>query len=98
MVFHINDVEWFKKEYGITNEQASVLFGQKPFECTYIITGKDGGHREQYELYDSEGKKIDTKNLNGYERSILWRCDALFFKDVSDIEGVTSYDCSYEEK
>lgn len=98
MTFHINDVEWFAKEFNLTNEEASDKFGGRtPFKCTYIIKGKDGKRREEYLLYDINGTEIDINTLNGYQRGLLWRCDALFFKDVSDIEGVVDYNCKYEE-
>lgn len=85
VTFTINDKRWYEERYHL----ASKLF-DPPFAVEYTISGEDGSMHDKYSLVDTCGNKLNINHLNGYERSMLWKCDKYFVgkAKVEDLEGV----------
>lgn len=67
ITFIINDLEWFRKYYKISDSQFDDIFGnEKSFKCIYILYGEGKKIPERYELTDFDGNKINLDELNGY--------------------------------
>ncbi len=66
MTFYINDVETFKRIHP------EVDFSDlDPFICTYVLIGYKNHLPERYELYATDGSKLNINDLNGYQRAII---------------------------
>ena len=85
ITFTINDKRWYEDRYHL----ASQIF-DPPFAVEYTISGEDGSMHDKYSLVDSDGNRLNINDLNGYERSMLWKCDKYFVgkTKAEDLEGV----------
>lgn len=90
VIFTINDLEWFRKFYKMSDSQFKDIFAdQKPFKCIYTLYGEMEKHPDRYELTDFDGNKISIDNLNGYQKGVVLNdCWAYFIggKYHSDTE------------
>lgn len=90
VIFKIDDLEWFRKYYKLTEEQFCDMFrNQKSFKCIYILYG-EGQQIDRYELTDYDGNNIRLDGLNGYQKGVVLNdCYAYFTggKYHSDTEG-----------
>ena len=93
--FLINDLEWMKRFYKLTDEEHDEIFGGKePFQAVYVLIGNKNPDR--YELTDINGNKLNINDLNGYERGVVLNdCYAYymgnqFFGGISEPCGVMS--------
>lgn len=79
VAFIINDLEYFRKFYNLTDEQFnSMLADQKPFKAVYTLIGNDKTV-DKYILTDMDGNKLYMDDLNGYERGVVLNdCYAYF--------------------
>ena len=65
VVFTIDDIEYFKRKFKLSDEQVAEFFGEKEsFKVIYTITG-NGRNPDKYELTDHDGNKITLDSLNG---------------------------------
>lgn len=79
VTFIINDLEWMRKYYKLTEEQFTEMFkDQQAFKCIYTIYG-EGNIADRYELTDYDGNKIHLDELNGYQKGVVLNdCYAYF--------------------
>lgn len=71
VVFNIDDIEYFKRIYKFTNEQAAEIFKDiESFKCIYTIIGQ-GNNPERYELRDLNGIEIQLNSLNAYQKGVV---------------------------
>lgn len=79
VIFKINDLEWMRKFYKLTEESAKDIFkNQESLKVIYTLIGNDK-KVDRYELTDYDGNKIDYNSLNGYERGVVLNdCYAYF--------------------
>lgn len=79
VAFIINDLEYFRKHYNLTDEQFNDMFAdQKPFKAIYTLIG-NGKTVDRYTLTDANGNKLHMDDLNGYERGVVLNdCYAYF--------------------
>lgn len=72
VTFIINDLEWFRKFYKMSDSQFKDIFAnQKSFNCIYTLYGEERKHPDRYELTDFDGNKISIDNLNGYQKGVV---------------------------
>ena len=70
VVFKINDLQWMKKFYKLSEKQFNEIFeNQTAFKVIYTLTGHDSP--DKYTLTDYEGNKVDINSLNGYEKGVV---------------------------
>lgn len=79
VVFTIDDIEYFKRKFKLSDEQVAEFFGEKEsFKVIYTITG-NGRNPDKYELTDYDGNKITLDSLNGYQKGVVLNdCMAYF--------------------
>ena len=79
VTFVIDDIEYFKHEWNLSDENVVEIFGDtESFKVIYTIIG-NGNNPDRYELSDFEGNKINLRGLNGYQRGVvLSDCMAYF--------------------
>lgn len=71
VTFYIDDLEWFRKSYNLTDKQMEDLFSDTgSFKVIYTLYG-DGNEVDRYTLTDYEGNKIDINSLNGYQKAVV---------------------------
>ena len=106
VIFTINDLEWMRKYYKLTEEQFSEMFkDQESFKCIYTLYG-EGKIVDRYELTDYDGNKIHMDELNGYQKGVVLNdCYAYFVGgkyhsdtkepcgaiDIQDMEKITEH-------
>lgn len=90
VVFTIDDIEYFKQKFKLSDEEVAEFFGEKEsFKVIYTITG-NGRDPDKYKLTDYNGNKIPFNSLNGYQKGVVLNdCMAYF-------TGGTYYDNSVE--
>ena len=90
VIFKIDDLEWFRQYYKLSEEQFSDIFSdQQPFKCIYILYG-EGQQVDRYELTDYTGNNIYLNDLNGYQKGVILNDCYVYFtggKYHSDTEG-----------
>lgn len=72
ITFIIDDMESMKELYKneLTAKQFDeIMKDQKPFKAIFSITGDK--YPDRYELSDMEGNKLNTNDLNGYQRGCI---------------------------
>jgi hypothetical protein len=79
VVFTIDDIEYFKQKFKLSDKQVAEFFGEKEsFKVIYTITG-NGRNPDKYELTDYDGNKIPLDSLNGYQKGVVLNdCMAYF--------------------
>lgn len=79
VVFQIDDIEFFKRKFNLSDNQITEIFGDKEsFKVIYTIIGK-GKNPDKYELTDYDGNKIPLDSLNGYQKGVVLNdCMAYF--------------------
>lgn len=79
VTFYIDDLEWFRKFYNLTDKQMENLFSDvSSFKVIYTLYGY-GNYIDRYTLTDYSEKNININSLNGYQRGvILSDCHAYF--------------------
>ena len=79
VTFYIDDLEWFRKYYNLTDEQYNNIFsGQTSFRVIFTLYG-EGKDINRSALTDYDGNKICRDSLNGYQKGIvLSDCYAYF--------------------
>lgn len=70
VVFKIDDIAYFKKMYGFTDELMQEIFTKPSFRAIYTLYG-NGKDIRRYALTDYDGNKISLDTLNGYVRGII---------------------------
>lgn len=71
VTFYINDLEWFRKFYNLSDKQMEDLFSDtSSFKVIYILYG-DGNNADRFTLTDYDGNKIDINSLNGYQKGVV---------------------------
>lgn len=90
ITFNINDLEWMRQHYKISDKEFDNIFGDKTsFQVTYILVGNESPDR--YELFDMDGNKLNINDRNGYERGFVFNdCYKYFMGKTSDPYGVIS--------
>lgn len=80
VTFTINDLEWFRKFYKMSDAQFKDIFdNQESFKCTYTLYGEGKKYPDRYELTDFDGNKISINDLNGYQKGVVLNdCCAYF--------------------
>lgn len=82
VTFIINDLEWFRKFYKMSDVQFNDIFGnEKPFKCIYVLYGEGNKILERYELTDLDGNKIHRDELNGYQKGVVLNDCCAYFTD-----------------
>lgn len=72
ITFTINDLEWFRKYYKMSELQFNDIFGnEEPFKCIYVLYGEKKECPDRYELTDLNGNKININDLNGYQKGVV---------------------------
>lgn len=96
VVFKIDDLVYFKKMYGFTEEQMQEIFHDPSFRAIYTLYG-NGREIRRYTLTDYDGNKMMMDSLNGYVRGcIISDCMSYFegreyhLKDLTEPFGVVS--------
>lgn len=79
VTFIIDDLEFFKRRYGLTSEGLQKIFSDKEsFKVIYTLYG-DGKNVQWYKLTDHNGNKIHLDYLNGYQKGVVLNdCKAYF--------------------
>ncbi len=79
VIFTIDDLEFLKRQYNLTDEQMNDIFSNKEsFKVIYTLIGEDKSI-DRYELTDYDGNKIILNDLNGYQRGVILNdCMAYF--------------------
>lgn len=89
VAFIINDLEYFRKHYNLTDEQFnSMLADQKPFKAVYTLIGNDKTV-DRYILTDMDGNKLYMDDLNGYERGVVLNDCYAYFTGGNYCDGGT---------
>lgn len=71
VVFTIDDLEYFKEKFNISDEAFKRIFeDEESFRAIYTLLGDDR-NPNQYELTDFEGNTIFLDSLNGYEKGVI---------------------------
>lgn len=71
VTFYIDDLEYFRKAYNLTDEQMKNIFPDKDsFKIIYTVFG-EGRYIDRSILTDYNGQKIDRNTLNGFQRGII---------------------------
>lgn len=72
VTFYIDDLEWFRKFYDLTDKQMKDLFLDKDsFKVIYTLYGEKD-EIDHYTLTDYDGNKIDYNTLNGFQRGVVF--------------------------
>lgn len=72
VTFIINDLEWMRKYYKLSDKQFNDTFAdEKPFKCIYTLYGEGKKFPDKYELTDYDGNKIHMDDLNGYQKGVI---------------------------
>lgn len=94
VAFYIDDLEYFRKSYNLTDEQMKDIFADNDsFKVVYTLYGEKN-NIDHYALTDHDGNKIDIKSLNGYQKGVILNdCFAYFnggkyFNDEKEPCGV----------
>lgn len=79
VAFYIDDLEWFRKSYNLTDKQMEDLFSDtSSFKVIYTLYG-NGNDADHFTLTDYDGNKIDINSLNGYQKGVVINdCSAYF--------------------
>ena len=95
VTFTINDLEWFRKFYKMSDAQFKDIFAdQESFKCIYTLYGEGKKYPSKYELTDFDGNKISINDLNGYQKGVVLNdCWAYFmgkkyYSDTKEPYGV----------
>ena len=71
VTFYIDDLEWFRKYYNLTDKQMEDLFSNSSsFRVIYTLYG-DEKNVEHYTLTDYDGNKICINSLNGFQGGVV---------------------------
>ena len=71
VTFYIDDVEFFRKFYNLTDEQMKKLFSDNDsFKAIYTLYGNED-LPDRYELTDYDGNRIDRNTLNGFQKGVI---------------------------
>lgn len=79
VVFYIDDLCYFRKEFNLTETQTNDIFnGEDSFKVIYTLYGEEKVINN-YELTDYNGNRISLNTLNGYQRGVILNdCMAYF--------------------
>lgn len=79
VTFYIDDLEWFRKFYNLTDKQMEDFFSDvSSFKVIYTLYGEKN-NIDHYALTDYDGNKVDLFSLNGYQRGVILNdCMAYF--------------------
>lgn len=71
VTFYIDDLEWFRKSYNLSDKQMEDFFSDtSSFKVIYTLYG-EGNKADRYTLTDYEGNKVDINSLNGYQKGVI---------------------------
>lgn len=79
VTFYIDDLEWFRKSYNLSDKQMEDLFSDtSSFKVVYTLYGEKN-NIDHYTLTDYDGTKVDLSSLNGYQKGVILNdCMAYF--------------------
>lgn len=78
ITFYIDDILYFKKVNGLSDEQIEQIFeGKESFRVIYTLFGNK--YIERYTLTDYDGNPVALSSLNGYQKGVILNDCKVYF-------------------